>query len=83
MTFDDIKILWHRSTGAQRFGYWIMLRNHSPKKGQAARKGIIAFFQTGLGPMGDRWQYQKCSSGDYILKLNDERDFLFFLLKIK
>ena len=83
MTFDDIKILWHRSTSAQRFGYWIMIRNHSPKKGQAARKGIIAFFQAGLGPMGERWQYQKCSSGDYILKLNDERDFLFFLLKIK
>jgi hypothetical protein len=83
MTFDDIKILWHRSTGAQRFGYWIMLRNHSPKQGRAARKAIITFFQAGLGPMGDRWQYQKCSSGDYILKLNDERDFLFFLLKIK
>ncbi len=83
MTFEDIKILWHRSTGAQRFGYWIMLRNHSPKKGQAARKAIIAFFQAGLGPMGERWQYQKCNDSEYILKLNDERDFLFFLLKIK
>jgi hypothetical protein len=83
MTFDDIKILWHRSTGAQRFGYWIMLRSHNSKRGQAARKAIIAFFQAGLGPMGDRWQYQKCDESDYILKLNDERDFLFFLLKIK
>ena len=83
MTFDDIKIFWHRSTGARRFGYWIMLRNHSPKYGQAARKEIISFFQAGLGPMGGRWQYQKCSGGDYILKLDDERDFLFFLLKIK
>lgn len=83
MTFNDIKILWHRSTDAQRFGYWIMLRNHSSKQGRAARKEIIAFFQAGLGPMGDRWQYQKCAESDYILKLNDERDFLFFLLKIK
>jgi hypothetical protein len=83
MTFDDIKILGHKQTTAQRFGHWIFIRNHSSKRGQALRKTVIGFFEQGLGPMGVRWQYQKCTDCDYILKLNDERDFLFFLLKIK
>jgi len=83
MTFDDIKIVGHKQTTAQRFGHWIFIRIHSSKKGQALRKTVIKFFELGLGQMGDRWQYQKCTDSDYILKLNDEKDFLFFLLKIK
>lgn len=83
MTFDDVKILWHRSTGARGFGYWIFLRIHSSKHGKALRKGIINFFEQGLGPIGQRWQYQKCSDQEYILKLDNEKDFLFFLLKLK
>ena len=83
MTFDDIKILGHKQTTAQRFGHWIFIRSHSSKRGQALRKTIIKFFEQGLGPIGGRWQYQKCTDSDYILKLDNERDFLFFLLKIK
>ena len=83
MTFDDIKIIGHKQTSAQRFGHWVFIRNHSSKRGQALRKTVIGFFEQGLGPIGIRWQYQKCTDSDYILKLNDERDFLFFLLKIK
>jgi hypothetical protein len=83
MTFDDIKIIGHKQTSAQRFGHWVFIRNHSSKRGRALRKTVIGFFEQGLGPIGIRWQYQKCTDSDYILKLNDERDFLFFLLKIK
>lgn len=83
MTFEDIKILWHKSSGARRFGYYIAIRNNTPKRGQAARKTMIKFFEQSLGPMGDRWQYQKYSDTEYILKLDNDKDFLFFLLKIK
>jgi hypothetical protein len=81
MTFDDIRILTYKSTSAKRFGYWIFIRDNSSKHGKAARKSVMTFFEQGLGPMGERWQYQKYNSCDYILKLNDERDFLFFMLK--
>jgi hypothetical protein len=83
MTLEDIKILWHKSTGANRFGYWISIRNNTPKRGIAGRKSAITFFENQLGPMGTKWQYQKCDESTYILKLDDERDFLFFLLRIK
>lgn len=83
MTFNDIKILWHKSTSAKKYGFWICIRNYSPKRGQAQRKTMINFFEQGLGPINAKWQYQKISDGDYILKLDNEKDFLFFLLRLK
>lgn len=83
MILEEIKILKHKSTGAKKFGYWIFIRDQGKRQGIAARKSAIAFFTGVLGPMGIKWQYQKYDSQDYILKLNDEKDFLFFLLRLK
>lgn len=84
MTFDDIKLVKHKSTGARRFGYWVQLRDRrSPSEaaGQRGRKKILNFFTQSLGPLGEKWQYQHIDRG-YILKLNDERDLLFLLLRL-
>jgi hypothetical protein len=82
MTFSDLKIGWHKDTGAQRFGYWISFIYNGPKQGKAARKSLIHFFEQTLGPMGVRWQYQK-HNYQFILKLDSDKDFLLFLLKLK
>ncbi len=85
MTFDDVKLIKHSDTGARRFGYWVQFRDRRPSSealGVRGRKSMIKFFEESLGPMGQKWQYQKHDS-EYILHLNDQRDLLFLLLRIK
>ena len=84
MTFDDVKLIKHQSTGAKRFGHWVELRDRRPH-GQAlgirGRKTMLRFFEQSLGPLGQKWHYRK-DDQNYILKLNDDRDLLFLLLRL-
>jgi hypothetical protein len=85
MTFDDIELTEHKLTGARRFGYWIFFRDNRKQilqQGKKGRKDLINFFETKLGPLGENWNYQKLEYNSFIIKINQEKDFLFFLLKI-
>lgn len=68
-------------TGAKRFSYWIFV-HPSEKIDRSNKKKFIKTMENKLGPIGDRWQYQ-ASDDRYILKLNLEKDAIFFLLKYK
>lgn len=85
MTFDDVKLLKYTSTGAKRFGFWIHFRDRRPvaeSNGIRGKKKILKFFEERLGPLGEKWNYQKIDK-EYILKLNSERDLLFLLLRLR
>lgn len=85
MTFDDIKLVSHKDTGAKRFGYWVYFRDRrkqTDQLGQRGRKDLINFFESKLGVLGHRWHYQLADSNGIIIKINEEKDFLFFLLKL-
>lgn len=75
------KILWHKDTGAKRYGYWIGLRYEEKLSIRNLRKSIIKQLEFHLGPMGVKWHYQ-LDHYQIILKLDDEKDFLFLLLKL-
>jgi hypothetical protein len=81
MKLEDIKILNYKHTGAKKFGYWVNIRDYRKVNGNFARKTFINFLQQTLGPLGVRWQYQRYSHGEYVIKFNDEKDLLIFLLK--
>lgn len=86
MNFDDVKLIKHHYTGANRFGFWVHLRDRRPvalSSGRLGKKTIRKFIEQNLGPMGEKWQYEKFNTSDYFLKLNDEKDFLFFLLRLQ
>lgn len=76
-----IDILWHKDTGAKRFNYWIGLKYYEETSSRNLRKTIIKKLESFLGPVGTKWHYQ-LDHYQIILKLNDEKDFLFFLLKL-
>jgi hypothetical protein len=85
MTFDDVKLLKYKSTGARRFGFWVHFRDRRPvseSNGTRGRKKMLQFFEESLGPLGKKWNYQR-TDREYILKLNDEKDLLFLLLRLK
>jgi hypothetical protein len=86
MTFDDVKLIKHQSTGARKFGYWVHFRDQRPHHlsvGVAGKKSIRKFLETSLGPMGQKWQYEKFNQFDYFIKLDNEKDLLFLILKFK
>jgi hypothetical protein len=86
MTFDDVKLIKHQGTGAKRFGYWVHFRDQRPPKlsdGIAGKKSIRKFLEVSLGPMGVKWQYQRFNGSDYFIKLDNEKDLLFLILKFR
>jgi hypothetical protein len=79
MNFESIKLIWKKDLGTNRFSNWIYIRILT----NVRKKELVKFLETNLGPLGEKWQYQILSGSELILKLNDDRDLLFFLLKLK
>jgi hypothetical protein len=82
MNLDELRILRYKNVGAKRFGFWVILADRRKINGKAARKSLIKFIESSLGPIGIKWQYEK-NDREIILKFDHEHDLLFFLLKAK
>ena len=78
----DYRVVRYHSTKAKKYSFWLTVSSieHCDR---VARKTFIDFVENNLGPIGNRWQYQKISSTRFILKLCEEQDALLFLLKFK
>ena len=86
MTFDDVRLIKHQRTGAQRFGYWVQFRDQRPNsetQGVKGKKSMLKFITQCLGPMGIKWQYQRFDQVNYIIKMDQETDLLFFVLRFR
>jgi hypothetical protein len=78
----EYQVLRYHSTKAKRFPFWLSVSSQDYCN-RVARKTFIDFVEDNLGPLGERWQYQKISNTRFILKLCGEQDALLFLLKFK
>jgi hypothetical protein len=78
----DYKVVRYHSTKAKKYSFWLTVSSIEYCD-RVARKTFIDFVENNLGPIGNRWQYQKISSTRFILKLCEEQDALLFLLKFK
>lgn len=83
MTLDDIRLISYGSVKTKRFSYWVKFRDRRNISGQKARRDFINFFNGCFGPLGSKWQYSKYSYDEITLKIEDEKDLLIFLLKLK
>lgn len=81
MNLNDLKILDYANTSCKRFNYWVKIKDYRKIDGQKARKSLIKFFESSIGPLGKTWNYHKLDYGIYLIKFNSEKDLLFFLLK--
>jgi hypothetical protein len=84
MNSSDIKVIRHKDTGAKRFGYWIFFKDTRGSQiysGKRGRKDLINFFENSFGTIGEKWSYQKLDIDKFIIKFDQEKDFIFFLLK--
>lgn len=81
MSLDDIRIIACTQTSAKRFGYWVRIKDYRRMAGSPARRSLVKFFESSIGPIGERWHYSKYHNGLYDIKFNDQQDLLIFLLK--
>jgi hypothetical protein len=85
MNPDDFRIIKYHANLSRNFGYWVFVSDRRPQResdGKRGRKRFIAYFESLFGPLGSRWNYSRDFHG-FIIKLNDEKDLLLFLLKFK
>lgn len=86
MTQDDIKVIKYHRGISRRYGHWILFQDKRPNNetiGSRGRKDLIRYLESVFGPLGVKWNYEKAHDFVYILKLDDEKDLLIFLLKYK
>jgi hypothetical protein len=73
--------LKHCDTKCQRFSYWILFKTDIVANKKQTNKIIRQHLTSLLGVEGVRWQFQGAGS-NFILKLNEPRDYTFLLLKM-
>ena len=86
MNFEDVRLIKYQRTNAQRFGYWVHFRDQRPNQqalGITGKKSIVKFVETSLGPLGGKWQYQRFNQVDYIIKMDNEADLLFLIMRMR
>lgn len=81
MNIEDIKIVRYVHTQTKKFNFWVEIKDYSKAHGKTARKNLIKFFEQGLGPLGEKWQYACYDPGSFVIKFDNEKDLLLFLLK--
>jgi hypothetical protein len=82
MNRDSIRVEKYLDTDAKNYSHWIMMKSELSTSKRDRRK-FIEFVETLFGKIGDRWQYQSCDFGRFIVKLQSGEDAVFFLLKFQ
>lgn len=86
MTQDDIRVIRYHRDISRRFGHWVFFQDKRSTRdtiGARGRKNLIRYLESVFGPIGAKWNYEKIDQVIYILKLDDEKDLVIFLLKYK
>jgi hypothetical protein len=84
MISEKIRVEKYFNTGSKKYSFWIFMGSSEiASVTKKEKKEFIKFAELNLGPIGQKWHYQRLDSGRFILKLNSETDAVFFLLKFK
>lgn len=85
MNHTDLIFVRYITLDCKRFNYWIWFRDLRSGRfsNTKKRKTLIKFVETFLGPLSERWQYEVSDNDYYVIKVTDEKDLIFLLLKFK
>jgi hypothetical protein len=78
---EKITALKHCETNCKIFSYWILFKIETKENKKKTNRSIRQYLTSLLGNEGIRWQFQGAGS-NFILKLNEQRDYTFLLLKM-
>lgn len=83
MTADDIRIVRYMDTNTRRFSFWMVFHDNRFKYAgrRFANKELIRFFESTLGKLGDKWQFDARDPDRFIIKADSDLDVTMMLLK--
>jgi hypothetical protein len=82
MTADEIKFIKYMNADTSRFSFWVIFKdNRKNPYGIKGRKELVSFFTQILGPLGERWQYEK-NTQTVSIKLNNASDATMIVLQL-
>lgn len=87
MTADDIRLVRYMNAATRRFSFWLIFedtRMWPINTGHLAKRSLIKFFESYLGPVGDRWQFDYSDAPKkVIIKADKDLDVTLMLLKFQ
>lgn len=81
MTADEIRLIRYMNVKTRRFSFWLIFQDNRKVYGKKARKDLIKFFESALGPLGEKWSFEATTSGTFAIKADSEPDVTMMLLK--
>lgn len=83
MTADDIKLIRYMNADTRRFSFWMIFQdNRLDFFGRKLRnKQLVKFFETSLGPLNDKWQFDASDAGRFVIKADSDLDVTMMLLR--
>lgn len=83
MTADDIKLIRYMNADTRRFSFWMIFQdNRLDYFGRKLRnKQLVKFFETSLGPLNEKWQFDASGTGMFVIKADSDLDVTMMLLR--
>lgn len=83
MTADDIKLIRYMNADTRRFSFWMIFQdNRLDFFGRKLRnKQLVKFFETSLGPLNEKWQFDASDAGTFVIKADRDIDVTMMLLR--
>lgn len=83
MTADDLRLVRYMNTETRRFSWLIFedKRLWPMNQGHLAKRSLVKFFESQLGPVGNKWQFDYSDAPRVIIKADKDLDVTMMLLK--
>ena len=84
MTADEIRLIRYMNADTRRFSFWMIFQDNRPTAPYGKRlqnKELVKFFETTLGPVNTKWQFDASDHGRFIIKADSDLDVTMMLLK--
>ena len=87
MTADDLRLVRYMNADTRRFSFWMIFEDQRMwpiNQGHLAKRSLIKFMESYLGPVNDRWQFDYSSAPKkIIIKADSDLDVTMMLLKFQ
>ena len=81
MIADEIRLIRYMNVNTRRFSFWLIFQDNRNIFGKKAKRDLIKFFESTMGPLGEKWSFEATKAGTFAIKADSEADVTMMLLK--
>lgn len=81
MIADEIRLIRYMNANTRRFSFWLIFQDNRNVVGKKAKRDLIKFFESTMGPLGAKWNFESTKNGRFAIKADSEADVTMMLLR--